>query len=76
VKLQLATPDLQTRVENRKRQLIDEILDHKKNSSRFGAAEEIDKLKVRLTQLTQIMKDGWTNLDPRTRGQLDAWVAR
>lgn len=76
----MSGPDLETRVENRKRELIAEILEHKKNSSRFGAAEEVDKLKARLSELAHIVKegvvDGWANVAPGTRGKLDAWIAK
>ena len=71
-------PDnLETRVANRKHQLITEIIEHKKNSSRFGAAEAIDKLKHRLSELSHIMKaDEWTDLSAGARLRLAEWVAR
>lgn len=72
--------DLEKRVENRKRELISEILEHKKNSSRFGAADEVEKIKSRLAELTHILKDaltdGWANLAPGAKTRLDAWIAR
>lgn len=69
--------DLETRVENRKRQLITEIIEHKKNSSRYGAAEAIDKIKHHLSELSQILKaDEWTDLSAGARLRLAAWVAR
>ena len=73
-------PDLETRVANRKRELISEIVEYKKNSSRAGAAEAVDKLKARLSDLAHIVKggvaDGWANVRPSARLQLDEWVAR
>jgi prephenate dehydrogenase len=71
-------PDnLETRVANRKLQLITEIIEHKKNSSRFGAAEAIDKIKHHLSELSQILKaDEWTNLSAGARLRLAQWVAR
>jgi len=71
-------PDnLETRVANRKHQLITEIIEHKKNSSRFGAAEEIDKIKHHLSELSQILKaDEWTDLSAGARLRLAEWVAR
>ena len=72
--------DLETRVENRKRELISEILEHKKNPSRPGAAESIDRIKSRLSELTHIVKDGgvkgWAKVGPAARLRLDEWIAR
>ncbi len=72
--------DLETRVENRKRELISEIVEHKKNSSRAGAAAAIDRAKVRLSELAQIVKagvgDGWANVGPSAKLRLDEWMAR
>ena len=77
----VSTPtDLETRVENRKRELISEIVEHKKNSSRAGAAEAIDKAKARLSELAHIVKegvvDGWANVGPSAKLKLDEWMAK
>ena len=73
-------PDLETRIENRKRELISEIVVHKKNSSRAGAAEAIDKAKARLSELAYIVEegvfDGWANVGPRAKLKLDEWMTR
>jgi hypothetical protein len=63
------TPDLDIRVEHRKRELIAEIIEHKKNSSRAGAAAAIDRAKVRLSELARIVKAG-------ARVELDEWMTR
>jgi prephenate dehydrogenase len=69
--------DLETRVANRKRQLITEIIEHKRNSSRFGAAEAIDNIKHHLSELSHIVKtDEWTKLSAGARLRLAEWVAR
>ncbi|HEY5927728.1 MAG TPA: hypothetical protein VIV11_38850 [Kofleriaceae bacterium] len=72
--------DLQTRVENRKRELISEIVEHKQNSSRAGATEAIDRIKARLSELAHIMKegvvDGWANVGPSAQLKLDEWMAK
>ena len=72
-------PDLETRVANRKRELISEIVELKK-SSRIGAAEAIDRLKARLSELAHIVKegvvDGWANVGEHARRRLDDWIAR
>lgn len=71
--------DLETRVANRKRELITEIIELKK-SSRVDAAESIDRLKARLSDLAYLMKegavDGWANVGEGLRVKLDAWIAR
>ncbi len=71
-------PDnLESQVANRKRQLITEIIEHKKNSSRSGAAEAIDKIQHHLSELSQILKaDEWTDLSAGARLRLAEWVAR
>jgi prephenate dehydrogenase len=71
---------LETRVLARKAELIAEIIEYKKNSSRFGAAEAIDRIKVRLADLAQIVKDGvaddWAKVDPKAKLRFDEWLAR
>ena len=69
--------ELETRVANRKLQLITEIIEHKKNSSRYGAAEAIDKIKQHLLELSQILKayEG-PLLRAEARLRLVDWVAR
>jgi hypothetical protein len=72
--------DLETRVAHRKQQLISEIVEHKINSSRFGAAEAIEKIKGRLSELAHIVKaggvDGWANVSSSAKLKLDEWIAR
>lgn len=72
--------DLQTRVASRKQELISEIREHKMNSSRFGAAEAVDKIKARLLELAHIVNegvsDGWANVRPSAKLKLDEWVAK
>ena len=73
-------PDLEARVTARKAELIAEIIEHKKNSSRVGAAEAVDSLKDRLSELAHIVRegivDGWANVGPKARTRLDAWMAK
>lgn len=72
--------DLKTQVAERKQMLIAEIREHKTNSSRAGAAEAVDKIKAKLTELDHIVKagvvDGWANVAPDTALQLEEWIAR
>jgi hypothetical protein len=72
--------DLEARVEHRKRELISEIVEHKKNSSRAGAAAAIDRAKARLTELAHIVKegvvDGWANVGPAAKLKLDEWMTK
>jgi hypothetical protein len=71
---------LEAQVTARKAELIAEIIEHKKNSSRVGAADAIDRLKARLLELSHIVKegvvDGWAKMDPQARTRLDEWMAR
>jgi len=75
-----APTDLESRVAARKQELISELLEHKKNSSRSGAAESVDKLKARLAELAHIVKegvvDGWSNVGPRAKLKLDEWMSK
>jgi hypothetical protein len=72
--------DLETRVANRKQELISEIIEHKMNSSRVGAADAIEKIKARLSILAHIVKDGvvdgWANVSPNVKLKLDEWIER
>ena len=72
--------DLETRINARKAELIAEIIEHRKNSSRGGAAEAIDRINTRLSELASIIKegvvDGWANVGPAARVRLDEWMAR
>jgi hypothetical protein len=71
---------LESQVTARKADLIAEIIEHKKNSSRSGAAEAVDRLKTRLSELALIVKegvvDGWSNVGPNAKVRLDEWMAR
>ena len=66
--------DLETRVASRKRELITEIIEHKKNSSRYGAAEAIGKITDHLSELAQILKGDAHSAGGRLR--LAEWIAR
>lgn len=69
--------DLEVRVASRKRELITEIIEHKKNSSRSGAAEAISRLTDQLTELAQILTgSGRTELSAGAKSRLAAWVTR
>ena len=73
----MLTSSLETQVANRKRELIIEIIEHKKNSSRYGAGEAIDQLKHRLLELSQIMTaDECRTLSAGARVRLAEWIAR
>ena len=73
-------PDLETRVENRKRELISEIIEHKKNCSRAGAADAVERAKARLSELANIVTagvvDGWANVGPGARRSRDEGSSR
>ena len=65
--------DLEIRVAKRKEELISEILEHKENSSRAGAADAVDRIKVRLSELAHIVKQG---MGPSAKVKLAAWIAK
>lgn len=69
--------DLETRVASRKSELITEIIEHKKNSSRSGAVDEIQRIKHHLAELSQISAGGdWSKLGADARLRLTEWIAR
>ena len=80
VKQSPSVSDLETRVTYRKQLLISEIVEHKKNSCRAGAAESVDKIKDRLSELAHIMKGdvagGWANVGPSATLRLEEWIAK
>ena len=70
---------LEAQVSARKAELIAEIIEHKKNSCRGGAAAEVDRLRSRLTDLACIVDDRVLrggNVDPKARIRLVEWMAR
>lgn len=71
--------DLESKVTSRKLELISEIKEHKKNSSRSGATEAIDRINAHLKELALIVKDvgtSWSNVDPSAKTKLVQWLAR
>jgi len=74
-----ASLDVEARVADRKRQLIDEIIEHKK-SSRVGATNEIARIQARLSNLARIVKhdvrDGWAHMSPGAIRTVEEWIAR
>ncbi|HVK88424.1 MAG TPA: hypothetical protein VM513_30100 [Kofleriaceae bacterium] len=71
---------LEAKVTARKAELIAEIIEHKMNCSRAGAANEVDRLKARLSDLARIVKegvvDGWGNVGPKARIKLEQWMEK
>jgi hypothetical protein len=65
--------DLATQVSNRKRDLIEEIIEYKKGS-RLDAKDVIERLQGQLTDLAQIVKLGAN--DESSKVRLVAWMAR
>ena len=67
---------LEIRIADRKRDMISEIIELKKGS-RIDAAETIDRLKARLSELGEIVKKGGgAGSGVHTRRRLDQWLAR
>jgi hypothetical protein len=74
-----ASPNVEDRVAHRKRELIDELIEHKK-SSRVGASYAIGQLQARLNDLAHIVKhdilDGWAHISPGAKRRVEEWIAR
>lgn len=69
--------DLVARVASRKSELVSEIIEHKKNSSRWGAVEAIDRIQRHLAELPRIMNGNERKvLSDDTRSRLVEWIAR
>jgi hypothetical protein len=70
---------VEARVADRKRELIEELIEHKK-SSHVGAPYAIDQLTARLSDLAHIVKhdvvDGWTHMSPGAKRRVEEWIAR
>jgi hypothetical protein len=70
--------DLESRVTSRKRELIEELIEHKKKSGQ--PAEAVDTIKRRLSELEDLIKqnvvDGWDNVNPVARSKFDLWIAQ
>lgn len=70
---------LEQRVTARKRELIVEVLEHKK-SLRLGAPDALRHLEGRLSHLRILLADvvvhGWAGLGDERRAELDLWVAQ
>jgi hypothetical protein len=71
--------DLEARVSERKRQLIEELLEHKKRSG-LAAIETVDAIKRRLSELEHLIKqtvvDGWPNVGDSARARFELWIDR
>ena len=71
--------DLESRIADRKRELIEELIEHKKRSG-LPAVEAVDAIKRRLTQLEHLVKqsvvDGWSNVSEAARARLELWIDR
>jgi hypothetical protein len=66
--------DLESKITSRKLELISEIKEHKKNSSRSGATEAIGRISAHLAELALIVKEG--DADRNSKTKLVQWLAR
>ncbi len=69
--------NLESRVASRKRELVQELIEHKKRTGN-AAVETVDALKRRVTELDQLIKlyvvAGWANLDEAARAKFELWI--
>jgi hypothetical protein len=71
--------DLATRVANRKQDLMSELVEHKKNSSRESATASISRIRDRLSELAHIVKEGvidWGSVGPNATRKLEYWITK
>jgi hypothetical protein len=71
--------DLATRVATRKQDLMSELVEYKKNSSRESANVAIDRIRDRLSELAHIVKEGvadWTHVGPNATRKLEYWITK
>ena len=72
-------PDLESDVRKRRAEIIEKLAGLR-NDARKEAAGERDKLKAKLTELTQLIKDnvidGWANLGATAKFQLGYWLGK
>ncbi len=70
---------LENRVADRKRELIAELIEHKKRSG-LPSVEAVDAIKRRLTQLEHLVKqnvvDGWSHVSEGARAKFELWIDR
>lgn len=71
--------DLEARVADRKRELVAELIEHKKRSG-LASVEAVDAIKRRLTQLEHLIKnhvvDGWMNISEAAHAKFELWIDR
>lgn len=69
--------NLESRVASRKRELVQELIEHKKRTG-SSAVETVDALKRRVTELDQLIKlyvvNGWANLEESARAKFELWI--
>jgi hypothetical protein len=75
-----AGSDLETRVALRKRDLMSELVEHKKNSSRFSSTAAMERIRGRLSELAHIIKEGvgddWAHVGPGAKRKLEYWITK
>jgi hypothetical protein len=67
------TDELKDRVTARKHDLLAK-LNELKADTRSDAASARDKIKARLEELEDNVKDGWDNMTDAVRDKLNAWL--
>lgn len=68
--------ELEQRVANRKHELILQIIEHKKNCSRFGAQDEIARIQELLTDLKVLVPPNWASVEPKAKQRLSEWIKK
>jgi len=65
--------ELKDRIEARRHELQAKLSELKADSRR-EAAEAADKIKARLKELEEYVKDGWDNVNDSVKAKLNSWL--
>ncbi|HEY0251483.1 MAG TPA: hypothetical protein VGC41_08140 [Kofleriaceae bacterium] len=68
--------DLESKVANRKHELIMQMVERKRHSARFGAGEDIVRIEGLLTELAQITPTNWEDVEHKAKLRLAEWIKR
>jgi hypothetical protein len=69
------TDELKDRIEARKHELMQKLNDLKADS-RKEASEGRDRIKARLSELEDALKEGWNNVSESVAGKLNHWLEK
>ena len=71
----LRTEELKNRVPAKQKEL-EARLSELKADAQGKTADEIDRIKTRLSEVRETVKDGWDNLSEQSAKKLNEWLKR